>query len=82
MSQGLPFLSYRTGEVVEQIVDEFPEFIMDDFDLENWANRFEEMIDSDLSQTQRKMMAFFETNYSEKNYYNRCINIYQKVLNF
>jgi glycosyltransferase involved in cell wall biosynthesis len=81
MSQGLAFISYKTGEVVEQIADEFPEFVMNDFNLDEWVTRIEKMIHSDLEITQENMMNFFEDNYSEKEYFNRCINIYQSVLN-
>ena len=34
MSQGIPFLAYRTGEVAEKIADYFPDFIMDDLNID------------------------------------------------
>lgn len=79
LSQGLPFLSYRTGEVVEQIAGTFPQLIMDDFNVDNWSDKIEKMMDSDLESLRMQLMAFFDTNYSEKEYFARCMNIYQNV---
>ena len=80
MSQGIPFLTYKTGEVTEQIADHFPELIMTDFNIDNWANQIRKLLNSDLTMIQKKMISYFETNYSEEEYYSKCMSIYQNVL--
>ena len=80
MSQGIPFLAYRTGEVAEKIAGHFPDFIMNDFNIDKWANQIKKLMNSDLKQIETKMISYFETNYSEKKYYSKCISIYQNVL--
>jgi len=80
MSQGIPFLAYRTGEVAEKIADYFPDFIMDDLNIDKWVNQIKKLMNSDLKQIETKMISYFETNYSEKKYYSKCISIYQNVL--
>ena len=80
MSQGIPFLAYRTGEVAEKIADYFPDFIMDDLNIDKWVNQIKKLMNSDLKQIEKKMISYFETNYSEKKYYSKCISIYQNVL--
>ena len=55
--------------------------IMSDFNIDKCANQIKKLMNSDLKQIETKMISYFETNYSEKKYYSKCISIYQNVLN-
>ena len=80
MSQGMLFLTYKTGEAAEQIADHFPDLIMTDFNIDNWANQIKKLMNSDLTKIQKKMISYFKTNYSEEEYYSKCMSIYHNVL--
>ncbi len=77
IAQGLPFLTYNTGEVVAQMGAEIPEFVMGDFEVENWMARID-LITSRTYST--KLQQIFELHYSEENYYKQCMEIYRKSL--
>jgi glycosyltransferase involved in cell wall biosynthesis len=36
---GLPFIANKTGEIAEKLSNYFPEFFLDNFDIENWKKR-------------------------------------------
>ncbi|MDN5205383.1 glycosyltransferase [Fulvivirgaceae bacterium BMA10] len=79
LGQSLPFVTYRTGEVVSQIDQDLPDFILDAFDVDQWVDRIKKLsqrADKDLINT------VFEKYFSEENYYNQCLKIYQKSLTF
>ncbi len=79
IAQGLPFLTYNTGEVVAQVGDDIPEFVMSNFVVENWVSKI------DLITTCRhstKLQQIFATHYSEENYYKQCMEIYRKSLTY
>ena len=81
LAQGLPFLSYRTGQVSKKVNRHFPSLFMDDFEILNWVNRTVELRSSFPNRVQKKMKAFFNDHYSVDKFYNNCLNIYQKNLN-
>lgn len=81
LSQGVPFLSFKTGEVVEKIKEIFPQFIVNDFIYQTWINQFNILVTSDLEQVREKMISYFNSNISEKEYYKKCLKIYQSTPN-
>ncbi len=41
LAQGIPFLTYNTGEIAHFVKEKFPELVMDDFNIDDWINRAE-----------------------------------------
>jgi len=81
LAQGLPFLSYQTGQVSKKVNRYFPSLFMNDFKISNWVKRTVELRSSFPNQVQKQMKVFFNNNYSVDKFYNNCLNIYQKNLN-
>lgn len=77
MAQGLPFLTTNTGQVVQQIKEDLPEFIMNEPDAEIWYNRLTEIINSDKKIWQKRMNDCFDKYYSADQYYYQCLQIYE-----
>lgn len=80
MAQGLPFITYDTGEVVQQIKNDLPGCVMQNFDVEEWTNRIQELLRKDRIAQQQQLLNLFNRYYSEDAYYEKCIDIYRKGL--
>ncbi|QEC67816.1 glycosyltransferase family 4 protein [Panacibacter ginsenosidivorans] len=80
MAQGLPFITYDTGEVVQQIKSDLPECVMQNFDIEEWSNRIQELLQKDNDALQQQLLKLFDTYYSVDAYYEKCLHIYRKGL--
>ncbi|MFL2983049.1 MAG: glycosyltransferase [Candidatus Neomarinimicrobiota bacterium] len=76
LSRGLPFVSYRTGEVVSQLTNEYPFFIIDNFDREGWVNRIKEINENKLFQ-KVNLISTYNKLFSYKSYYNNLKTIYK-----
>ena len=81
LAQGLPFITYATGEVVEQIKNDLPEFIMSSFNMDEWIAAIQNLLSADTEPLQKRMNIVFEKYYSPENYYQQCIAIYEAGLN-
>jgi len=82
LSQELPFITYNTGQVVEQIKEDLPEFIVNSFEIDDWINAIEnlkKMMTEDPDGLIAKMRKAFNNNYSEKKYFEKCITIYNSL---
>jgi glycosyltransferase involved in cell wall biosynthesis len=77
MAQDLPFITYNTGEVVQQVKNRFPQFIMNEFDIELWRNQID--IINNTNNLSDLISVFFDEYYSEESYYNECYRIYKKA---
>lgn len=80
MAQGIPFITYDTGEVVEQVKEELPELILDTFDVAVWVERLQ-YIEIHYEVLKSKLSEVYEKYYSEYKYYQSCKQIYKNVLN-
>jgi len=80
MAQCLPFITYKTGEVADQIAKELPEFIMQTFDADEWSLRINSLLQKDRHLLQQELENIFEKHYSPETYYKQCISIYMKGL--
>lgn len=78
LAQGIPFVAYRTGGAAEKISRDFPEFFMDNFEVEEWVDRIRELMSSppDLE----KMAYVFDKYFSKQTYVNKCLKIYKSIL--
>lgn len=81
MAQSLPFITYKTGEVAEQIEKYIPDFVMDNFTVSEWVLQIKTLLYTDKVVLQGRLQQIFEKNYSPQAYYEQCIFIYNNGLN-
>jgi glycosyltransferase involved in cell wall biosynthesis len=82
LAQGVPFITYNTGEVVAQIKKDLPEFIVNSFNKDEWImaiNRINELINEDIESLKLRMKKVYEDNFSEEKYFEKCLKIYKSV---
>jgi glycosyltransferase involved in cell wall biosynthesis len=77
LAQGIPFLSYDTGEVISTIKKDLPELIMNTFDEKRWADTIKKVIDT----PKKKIETVYLKHFNPKNYTNQCLEIYKTVKN-
>ncbi len=83
MHASLPFITFKTGDVVANIYNELPEAVIDSFEVNDWKKRIEEvMMNEDArSQMKYKMKTLVEKYYTEESYWQKLHSIYQSILN-
>lgn len=74
LAQGLPFLAYETGEVAKILKPHFPEYFIDNFELEQWKERLDLILSAPPDR--QKMTKVFELYFGEKQYFEKLENIY------
>lgn len=74
LAQNLPFVSFKTGYVSDILVDEIPNFFVDDFDTQKWI----EIINKN-NKKNHNLEALFDKYFSPEKYVNDCLKIYQKI---
>lgn len=75
LAQSLPFLTFNTGQVVDDIKSDTPQLIMDNFEIEQWAMRLHEVQKMDLTILNNVYQKYF----SEKMYLANCESIYKAI---
>ena len=82
MNAGLPFLTYKTGDVAANILEKMPEAIVDSFDISSWKNAIDQfMLDANRRLMIRaKMDLIIEEKYAEKIYFQQLNQIYGKTI--
>ena len=83
LAQGLPFITSDTGEVVNQIREELPAFVVSTFDEKEWEKRiksFDNEIRVDGLALKEKLKYLFNEKFSPQRYLDQCLKIYQSVL--
>jgi len=76
LAQGLPFISYKTGEIARMVEAIFPEFILDTFEIAVWLKAIQALLQTDRRSMGQSMRNFYESNFSEISYYQKCKTIY------
>lgn len=83
LAHGLPFLSFKTGEVVEQVKEDLPSAILDNFELNNWIHAIRQVMDHNDYYSPETLKEVFNKYYSTSNYIRECLRIYaQHVQNY
>ncbi len=77
LAQSIPFLTYKTGQVVNDIKNDLPELILDDFEIDEWLNRFDRLTMFDVKLLEHVYKKYF----SEKMYVTACEQIYESIIN-
>jgi glycosyltransferase involved in cell wall biosynthesis len=80
LAQGLPFITYNTGEVVEQITNDMPQLVMENFETIEWAERIKEILTLPQNKLHSQLTMLYERYFSAEKYYQDCISIYEKGL--
>lgn len=70
LSNYLPFLMFDSGQVADQIRNDIPNLLMENYNLEDWKSKIF-FLSKHYTSTQSKMKTFFDDNYSEQEYFNR-----------
>lgn len=78
LAQGLPFLAYRTGAAADLIGRDFPEFFIDHFEPEAWAERIRQLLAAPPDR--ERMARVFERHFSKQRYVSQCLEIYRRIL--
>lgn len=78
LAQSLPFVTYYTGEVARQIINDLPMMIIDSFDIKTWLDNINRLITLDMDTIRKKMGKIYIEKFSSDNYYKTCLNIYQE----
>lgn len=76
MAQGLPFLSFQTGEVIHQVQALLPECVVADFDVTRWQQQLQQLLRQDKTTLSQKLQAVYQQFYSEEAYYQQVMHIY------
>lgn len=81
LAHQIPFLTFDTGEVVEQIKNDLPEFIVDSFNIDEWSLRVNAMLLSvNMEDLKKRMASVYAKYFSEETYYSACAEIYNNIL--
>jgi len=79
LSIGLPFVSYQTGEVVQTLKNVFPEMLISNFDISQWELAINFIESYNCDQYNNVIKKFYEANFNEDQYLNKCLEIYQDI---
>ncbi len=81
MNAGIPFITYATGDVADNLVKEIPELVMQNFNLPDWKDRIEKIVTNTGKRNglQCRMNDFVKNNYTEEKYWNRLSHVYKTV---
>jgi len=74
LAQSLPFVANKTGQVANILSDDLP-FFVDDFNLDKWLDKMEQVIDYDATNLQ----GYYYKYFNPSDYINKCIEIYKRI---
>lgn len=77
LAQGLPFVSFQTGEISNNLQFDLPDFFVDSFCLKNWCDQIRKQL-SIISYTPSLEDIFVKHNNSDQ-YFKKCLTIYQSI---
>jgi glycosyltransferase involved in cell wall biosynthesis len=80
MAQGLPFITYNTGEVAEEIKNKIPLAVMHAFDKDEWLKRIQTFLSLPMDDLSNKLLNLYDHYFSAEAYYNKVIEIYESIL--
>lgn len=83
LAHGLPFISFDTGEVVNQIKHILPDFVASTFNYEEWItkiNSIEQELNLNKEDLHTRLRNIFNEKFSTEAYLRKCLQIYQSVL--
>jgi len=78
LAQNVPFVSYRTGEISDQIFKTLPMFFMNDFDAKAWRHRIFDLVTGRILYS--SLEGVFEAINDTDNYFSQWLKIYKKSI--
>lgn len=79
MAHHMPFLTYNTGQVAKLLLNEIPELVIDEFEVDCWLEHYQNLINNVTISI--KLNTIFNINYGEESYYSLLIDFYEHILN-
>jgi len=78
LAHGLPFLAYETGEIAKILKPHFPEYFIDNFDVDQWVEKIKLIKEAKVDC--EKMNFVFNKYFSKEKYFNELTLIYKCIL--
>jgi glycosyltransferase involved in cell wall biosynthesis len=78
LAQELPFVSFLTGEIANNLQTDLPDFFVKDFDPGNWCDKIDKHLTS-KSYTPSLDIIFKKHNNTDQ-YVKKCLTIYQSII--
>ena len=60
LAQNLPFLTFRTGDVVDKLILNFPELIQENFEVQLWASKIIKIMSDENYINRKKLKLFYD----------------------
>lgn len=80
LAHGFPFLAFQTGEVAHQLKQYIPELFIDNYNVDEWSQRFKNLCEADLEKLGTTMINTFNTIYAPEVFVQKCLTIYTHIL--
>ena len=82
MSQGLPFICFKTGEVINSLIKEDDTLIMNTFEVEDWKAKIIQILNNTEIRNEKSKMVenVYHKEYSEIKYVSTCLSVYSEIL--
>lgn len=77
LSQNLPFVAFNTGEVSLTLNKQLPNFFVNDFNKKKWIEKVNQLKKNDVN-----LESIYDQYFSLNSYVNKCLQIYQKIINY
>lgn len=82
MAGGLPFVTYNTGEIVAIFKSDFPEFVLESFNLNDWVNQVHLILTRGRKFYAEKLIQNIKSKRLTENYLEQCLTIYRAALHY
>jgi len=76
IAQGLPFLSYNTGEAAKLIKHHFPDFVLDNFNENDWIENFQKI----KKIKKEDILKVYKKYYDTAIFLQKYISVYKKLM--
>jgi glycosyltransferase involved in cell wall biosynthesis len=77
LARGIPFLTFKTGEVANLISKYYPEFVIDNLLLEEWVDRIHCILSKKYEK--KDLVEIYKNHFSPENYYTQTKVIYKQI---
>lgn len=77
LAHGISFLAFSSGQVFNTLGEDLPEFFIDNFKLEEWIQKLENVKLIEFKRLNELYLKYF----NPEEYIQKCIKIYQHILN-
>jgi glycosyltransferase involved in cell wall biosynthesis len=77
LAQGLPFISYYTGEIAKRLEIELPLFFLSGFNVAAWCKRADEIMQGSVQYA--NLSVLLEKHNNSEDYFEQCQKIYQRI---